>query len=862
MTGKSESTEGKAQPRDAALSWDVPPEMDWDTQSRSAAASRAAFLDVSAGHIDAICQQLLEAEGVQNAKIWSSLVARLARDASGFISPGMLHSSIEKDLRGVIKVKKVVLPPTAAAAAVELPQAAGSCAVDGVVCHKNVAHKRMRTLIQNPRILTLSGALEEDPSQELSSINALMATERQKLTTWVETMTELGLDVVLIEGSAARHTQEVLLEAGVSLVTGVKPELLRRIAQCVGSTVRPVGSALSYDYIGSCQVFEVFQPPHAGSDQLKDGGSAIIGAAAADAAVLVVEPTPVMFFKGCGRGVGASIVLQGQNEDELIKVKRVAENTAYAALWNSLEAAFLADQLVAAATAAPVVLPDDGGDAVARQMARESASKVEELRAGGLITSVSPHCSTFGGEKEVEMEGGDKVTLNGLSKGQQELWLSILCKNPAKGTQCEPPHLHSMQFYMEGDLPLAEFVSAAAPTSARCPQCGDGAALHLRSFYHGDSLVTLSSVHLSPEKELPGAAESKVWLWLRRFGRNKDTTTATSGDGNENPPANDARRLLVGSDAACISFAHVLSLLLDARHLSLAGLSLQHDFVRYVGLGRTIICLHHSRIKPYNVLLPPIKVHVAEEDTRRWLVEEVKALTEEADEVFDFLLKAVEGCENLGTVTGNCAATLADVRSTLMKMLRSISTDSFASVHTVNAAVHSINKVQRHLTTLAQQWDAAIQSTDVGVKTLQQIPEVQQLQEASSSAALPQPPHSRTSSATSSVYGQPSTATVLSSSVRPLQSSSSLQSYMAPKLVDEPDQTTTASDHVEKEDRLFRVGLVARYVSKFEQEQPPASDERAEFDENVPVPAKKGPSTAITVTTNLGSGLRRTITIG
>jgi hypothetical protein len=71
-----------------------------------------------------------------------------------------------------------------------------------------------------------------------------------------------------------------------------------------------------------------------------------------------------------------------------------------------------------------------------------------------------------------------------------------------------------------------------------------------------------------------------------------------------------------------------LTLLLDARHLSAAGASFQHDFVRYLGLGRTVICLHHSVIKPFAMQLPPTHLSVSDDETTRWLAEEVKALTE------------------------------------------------------------------------------------------------------------------------------------------------------------------------------------------------------------------------------------------
>jgi hypothetical protein len=46
--------------------------------------------------------------------------------------------------------------------------------VDGIVCRRNVAHKKMRSRIDNPRILILEAGLEyERRSNKLSSLDAV-----------------------------------------------------------------------------------------------------------------------------------------------------------------------------------------------------------------------------------------------------------------------------------------------------------------------------------------------------------------------------------------------------------------------------------------------------------------------------------------------------------------------------------------------------------------------------------------------------------------------------------------------------------------------------------------------------------------
>jgi hypothetical protein len=54
----------------------------------------------------------------------------------------------------------------------------------------------------------------------------------------------------------------------------------------------------------------------------------------------------------------------------------------------------------------------------------------------------------------------------------------------------------------------------------------------------------------------------------------------------------------------------------------------QRDYVRYLGAGNTVLCLHHSSVSPYDVCLPPTAVGLSLEAEAAWLLEEAKGLTE------------------------------------------------------------------------------------------------------------------------------------------------------------------------------------------------------------------------------------------
>lgn len=461
MTAHSNGAAVKAAGRDSALTWEVPPPLDDPQLQGRLPDIQRNFLEVARKHVDKLVVELLAAERVANAGDWAPLLSDLAHRAAALLSPTALRAAGNTDPRSYIKVKRV--GASRAAAAVDSPLCPTGTVVDGVVCRKALAHKRMRTAIDNPRIVTLRGDLEyERPNDKLSSFDALMDSERQHLRSIVNALVAVQTDVLLVDGSVARVAQEMLLEAGVSLATHVKPALLTRIARCVGATVLPATAAVSAMSVGTCAAFEVT----AAAEVEPGEGTAAAAAAASprhepsssleDAAVesVMSQPAvaPLMWFKGCSRGLGCTVIVEGTNAEQLAQAKRAATLAAYAAYWNRIEAAYLADQAVAAAACEGTSLHGHGGQlSTAPAISAAKTAERREREGTGPIFSASPYVSLYKEPQQhegaVELAGGSAVP---TFADAQSLWLSISCRNPAKGIQCEPPHLHSMPYYREG----------------------------------------------------------------------------------------------------------------------------------------------------------------------------------------------------------------------------------------------------------------------------------------------------------------------------------------------------------------------------------------------------------------------------
>jgi len=158
----------------------------------------------------------------------------------------------------------------------------------------------------------------------------------------------------------------------------------------------------------------------------------------------------------------------------------------------------------------------------------------------------------------------------------------------------------------------------------------------------------------------------------------------------------------------------------------------------------------------------------------------------------------------------DCLSTLAEVRATVMKVVQSIPTEGpFDSVDLITRPVQLINKLRWHLAMLVQRWDSAfLQSGNTIAAKTGQINDAQ---------SQNHPVHSRSSSATSSAHAfQLPTPVDIQKTVLNMPT----QSFMAPKLVEvtDPGAQTLPKEPVVV-DEAIPTGLVARYVSHFEEQE-------------------------------------------
>nr|GLL23278.1 1-phosphatidylinositol-3-phosphate 5-kinase FAB1B-like [Ipomoea trifida] len=296
---------------------------EYKSKDKSNEEHKKAMKHVVDGHFRALVAQLMQVEnlpmGEEDEKDnWLDIITSLSWEAATLLKPDTSKGG-GMDPGGYVKVKCI---------------ASGHCrdsvVVKGIVCKKNVAHRRMASKIEKPRILILGGALEyQRVSNLLSSVDTLLQQEMDHLKMAVAKIDAHQPDVLLVEKSVSRCAQDYLLAKDISLVLNIKKPLLERIARCTGGQIVPSIDHLSSQKLGYCDMFHVekFAEEH---DAVGQSGKKLM--------------KTLMYFEGCPKPLGCTVLLRGANTDELKKVKHVVQYSVFAAYHLAVETSFLADE--------------------------------------------------------------------------------------------------------------------------------------------------------------------------------------------------------------------------------------------------------------------------------------------------------------------------------------------------------------------------------------------------------------------------------------------------------------------------------------------------------------------------------------
>ncbi|MGH0124737.1 UNVERIFIED_CONTAM: hypothetical protein FKN15_013056 [Acipenser sinensis] len=266
------------------------------------------LLSANHSHMMALLQQLLYSESLSLS--WRDIIVPVVRQVVQTVRPDVRNNDDDMDIRQCVHIpggKKF-----------------DSAVVNGFVCTKNIAHKKMNSYIKTPKILLLKCSIEYLYREEtkFTCIDPIVLQEREFLKNYVQRIVDVRPNLVLVEKTVSRIAQDMLLEHGITLVINVKPQVLDRVSRMTqGDLVMSMDQLLTKPRLGTCHKFYMHSFQLA-SDQSKT----------------------LMFFEGCPLHLGCTIKLRGASEYELARVKDILIFMICVAYHSQLEISFLMDE--------------------------------------------------------------------------------------------------------------------------------------------------------------------------------------------------------------------------------------------------------------------------------------------------------------------------------------------------------------------------------------------------------------------------------------------------------------------------------------------------------------------------------------
>lgn len=131
--------------------------------------------------------------------------------------------------------------------------------VNGVVFNKNVAHKRMATEIDQPKILLITNSLgyvgEEEGFLDLETV---VRQEEHYVQIILSKIKNIEPDLILVEKDISRLVLDTLMQDNKSVAIHVKSSIIKRIARLTQTIACPSTNLIDEKFVtGSCEKFRV-----------------------------------------------------------------------------------------------------------------------------------------------------------------------------------------------------------------------------------------------------------------------------------------------------------------------------------------------------------------------------------------------------------------------------------------------------------------------------------------------------------------------------------------------------------------------------------------------------------------------------
>lgn len=577
--------------------------------------------------------QLLLAEHVGEVQAWKETVKLLALSVIERIHVRTRHTYVT-DIRHFVKIKCF---PGGQISDCEF--------IDGYVCTKNVATKRMADLLpmRNARLMLVAFPIEyHRNANQLMSLDSIMAQEREFLRILVARILAQRPNVVIAEQSVSHLALELFEEAGVVVFCRMKRSSIDAVAHCTQADVITSIDRLALEpRLGRCASVSIDTYQHAEAPERRK---------------------PLLRIEVASKEVGSALILRGARLAKLRRIKAILALMVFVGYNLKLEefarrdmGAVLDWSVINIHSQADTAsaLPDNEDEMHQRIILDETLKKFQRLLLSASISVVLPPPYLVTRMKEVTdrlhtLRKSDMVTdtytytaehrvpgldprvltlcaphsyqaeaeraqLEAEHEGIRTCWhacvtsmskmltpfahqrLVTLSTTTCAATQqtCRGPAFQTFEFYGPDDEPLGHVLERVCAESAhKCGArgCESANLVHYTTMVHHTMCIQMVVERFACP--LPGEEDELLsWSYCKRC---EATTPVTR----------------VSDEAWSLSFAKFLELQCYPHascHSSMCGHDYYRDNVRYFALHHLAIRFHADPIEPWDVVVPPTR---------------------------------------------------------------------------------------------------------------------------------------------------------------------------------------------------------------------------------------------------------------
>ena len=278
---------------------------------KGAAAPAIELNNASLRHVRRLLLQLLQDSNVPNVAKWEKALMPILLRATDDVNPDVQNGD-DIDIRHYVKLKRI---PGG--------RPGDTAYVSGLVFTKNLALKCMPRSISHPNILILTFALEYARHQQhFMSLEPVIRQEREYLQNLVHRIAALRPQLLLVERNVSGLALGFLEQANIATAYNVKASVLEAVSRCCQTRIISSIDKLAVKpaQAGKCASFYLRTYVNEGRKKT------------------------YMFLSGCAKELGCTIVLRGDNDATLAKVKQITEFMIYVVYNLKLETCLMRDE--------------------------------------------------------------------------------------------------------------------------------------------------------------------------------------------------------------------------------------------------------------------------------------------------------------------------------------------------------------------------------------------------------------------------------------------------------------------------------------------------------------------------------------